>query len=255
MNRPIVFLRVVSVTLLALASLTLSRPSSSRYVSAHSGGTFGPACGAALINGQVGPSEWSTAAVQTFLMQGSGATKPFTTTLRVMNSAGYLYLGITIADNEFSTVGEFLPRGDEFRIDFDNDHSGSLFTLADDVLFVSAGSPQFIDGYISGAPSPASAPADVDGGGTNDGAGAASRVGNLNHFELRHPLSSGDTRDFALQAGDTVGFRLEYLDAEANGSFGGSRFYPGFDTTSVADIVIGTCSTSEPSTYLPLIQK
>jgi len=223
-------------------------------VSAHSGDIFGPACGTASLDGSVNAVEWSSASTQTFQMHSPGGADPFTATLYVMNSGYYLYLGISINDDEFSTVGTWLPQGDSFRIDFDNDYSGSLFALGDDVLDIFAGSPQFEDDYIYN-PATKSATSDVDGGGTSDGVGAASRVGDLNHFELRHPLCSGDTLDFCLHPHDVVGFRLEYLDAEADGSFGGSQLYPGSGNTSEADIVIGTCSIPDLFIYLPLIQK
>jgi hypothetical protein len=187
-------------------------------------------------------------------MYSPSAADPFTATLYVMNSGHDLYLGIAINDDEFSTAGTWLPQGDGFRIDFDNDHSGSLFALGDDVLNISAGSPQFADEYIYNAPTK-SARSDVEGGGTSDGAGAARRVGGLNHFEARHPLCSGDALDFCLHPGDSVGFRLEYLDAEGDGSFGGSQFYPGSATTSEADIVIGQCSAGYSFIYLPFIEK
>jgi hypothetical protein len=90
----------------------------------------------------------------------------------------------------------------------------------------------------------------VDGGGSNDGEAAASRVGDLNHFEIKHPLCSGDEKDFCLLPGDVVGFRLEYLDAEGDGSFGGSFLYPGSSDTDQADIVIGECNIL--FIYLPL---
>jgi hypothetical protein len=52
-----------------------------------------------------------------------------------------------------------------------------------------------------------------------------------------------------------VGFRLEYLDAEANGDFGGTSFFPGLTNTSEADIVIGDCSIADIITHLPVILK
>lgn len=222
-------------------------------VSAHSGPVFGPACGAATIDGVVNPDEWSSASSQTFVMHSPGGAAPLTATLYVMNSGYYLYLGITINDDEFTSQGQFLPLGDAFRIDFDNDHSGSLFALGDDVLNISAGFPQFGDWHLYALPF--AAQSDVLGGGTLDGIGAARRVGDLNHFELRHPLCSGDSLDFCLHPTDTVGFRLEYLDAEANGSYGGNRFFPGSGSTSVADIVIGQCSARDLFIYLPLLMK
>ena len=223
-------------------------------VSANSGETFGPACGAAILDGNINPGEWSSASRQTFQMTNSGSADPFTATLYVMNSGYYLYLGITINDDEFTTQGQYLPEGDEFRIDFDNDHSGSLFALGDDNVCISAGSPQFQDQHIYSLPK--SCRLDVEGGGTSDGTGAASRVGDQNHFELRHPLCSGDSLDFCLSPTHTVGFRLEYLDAEADGGFGSSQFFPGSGNASEASIVIaGECSNLDSFVYLPLVKK
>lgn len=246
---------VVAVVLvvMALTVIAASLKSPPIPVSAHSGPVFGPACGAATIDGVVNADEWSGASTQTFPMYKTGGTAPLTATLYVMNSGYYLYLGITINDDEFTTQGQFLPQGDGFRIDFDNDHSGSLFALGDNVLLIGAGSPQFGDDYIYALPS--SCRSDVEGGGTSDGRGAASRVGGLNHFELRHPLCSGDALDFCLHPTGVVGFRLQYLDAEADGSFGGSRYFPGSTATSEADIVIGQCSARDLFIYLPLLMK
>ncbi len=113
--------------------------------------------------------------------------------------------------------------------------------------------PQFFDLFIDGIPVPSSAEEDVDNGGTIDGSSVASRVGNDNHFELAHPICSGDSLDFCLKPGDTVGFRLEYLDAEDNGDYGGSYFFPGTLDTSQADIVIGDCNIADLFTHLPVI--
>jgi hypothetical protein len=210
--------------------------------------TYGPACGMATIDGIVNPVEWSGASTKTFQMINPNTQKVLEVTLRVKNDSNFLYLGLMINDDEFSTQAEFLPRGDIFRIDFDNDHNGSLFAVGDDNLSISAGSPQFEDGYIVGGTSAAD---DTSGGGTSDGIGAASRQSNLNHFELKHPLCSGDQRDFCLHPGDVVGFRLEYLDASASGTFDGSYFYPGPEVTSIADIIIADCSFI----YLPHVSK
>lgn len=240
---------------LAIASLALLGPSPNELpvnAAAHAGDVFGPACGAATIDGVVHPEEWGSASRRTFQMVKPGGGVPFTATLYVMNTTTDLYLGITINDDEFTTVAQYLPQGDGFRIDFDNDHSGSLFAVGDEVLGVGAGAPQFQDLFISEG---TSASLDSEHGGTTDGVGAASRVGNLNHFELRHPLCSGDSLDFCLHHNDIVGFRLEYLDAEANGTYGGSQFYPGLGNTAIADMVIGLCFVPHYSVSLPLIRR
>ena len=239
----IVLLPAAGILLVALLSLVFS----THPVTARTDDSYGPACGIAVMDGIVDPAEWSSAATQTFTMV-PGTGEPFTATLHVMNGSANLYIGITIDDDEFSTQAQYLPQGDAFRIDFDNDRSGSIYGPSEDVLSIAAGMPQFKDSYLV---QNTSTREDVRGGGTTDGSGAASRVGELNHFELRQPICSGDTLDFCLQPGDVVGFRLEYLDAQGL-EWGGSIFYPGTTDTSIADIVIGTCSEQDWFSFLPL---
>ncbi len=241
---------VIIIVLVLLISL---RPTP-KNVSAHSGDIFGPACGMAIVDGQVNALEWTTAASQTFQMIVPGAGTPFTGTLSVMNGAYYLYYALTINDNELSSSATYLPKGDTVSIVFDNDHSGTLFHVNDDILSISAGTPHFEDHYIVGTPVPTSNHNDTLGGGASNGAGAVQRITGLNHFEGKHPLCSGDTLDFCLHPGDTVGFRIEYLDAEADGSFGGSQLFPGQSSTDEADIVIGDCAIPDIFTFLPLIE-
>jgi hypothetical protein len=248
--RFIIFLLVPAFLVWAIAVLSLTIYAPPKPVAAHSSDVFGPACGKPVIDGEVMSSEWSTSSNQAFIMQTGNQSKQLSATLYVMNSANNLYLGITIDDDEFSTVGNTLQYGDGFRIDFDNDHGGTLFSLGDEVLVPTAGLPQFHDSFIDGNPVPSSSDEDVNNGGTSDGSAVASRVVNDNHFELQHPLCSGDSLDFCLQAGDVVGFRLEYLDAEANGTYGGSYLFPGNLNTSEADIIIGECTID---TYIPIV--
>ncbi len=256
-HRSAALLVALLTTAMILAALTAAgmRMEAPRVV-AHSGDVFGPSCGVATIDGVIDQVEWSATTVQTITIANPGTTTtPLTATLRVMNSANSLYLGFTVADDEFTTVGQYLPAGDSVLVVFDNDHSGDLFATDDDVLLVSAGSPPFSDNHIVGTPVPTTNHEDTIDGGSTDGAGAASRISNWNHFEVQHPLCSGDALDFCLQPGATVGFRLEYNDAEGNGSFGGSRFFPGASGTSVADIVIGPCSIPDLFNYLPLTRR
>ena len=241
------------LTIIALIIVDLMRSDTPGPVLAHSGDVFGPACGIASLDGVVDPAEWSSASTMTFTMINPGGGIPFNATLYVMNSRFYLYLGVTINDDEFSTSGQYLPKGDGFRIDFDNDNSGSLFALKDDVLGIFAGFPQFEDNFIDGDPAPTSSEPDTTWGGSTDGMGAARRVGNLNHFELRHPLCSGDILDFCLNPDEVIGFRLEHFDAEADGSFGSVQLFPDTFDTSEADIVIGHCPLQEEFINLPLI--
>jgi hypothetical protein len=246
---------VPAFLLWAAVELSLVVYAQPKPAAAHSSDVFGPACGRPSIDGEVMAEEWSTASQQTFIMQSGSQSQQLNATLHVMNSANNLYLGITIDDDEFSTIGQYLSQGDGFRIDFDNDHGGTLFSVGDEVLGTNAGFPQFHDSFVDGDPVPSSADEDVNNGGTTDGSSAASRVGNDNHFELQHPLCSGDSLDFCLKKGNVVGFRLEYLDAETNGDFGGSYFFPGSLVTSEADIVIGDCGIPDTDIYIPMILK
>jgi hypothetical protein len=45
-----------------------------------------------------------------------------------------------------------------------------------------------------------------------DGTGAGGSSAGVHFFELAFPLDSGDPNDFALAAGDAVGFCVQYLD-------------------------------------------
>ena len=210
---------------------------------------YGPACGKPVVDGVLEPMEWADAYTQTIQLHSGSVPEPFTATLHVMNTANNLYLGITIDDDEFTTQAQYLPEGDGFRIDFDNDNGTNLFDIDDDVLSVNAGTPQFEDDHIIGG---TTSGADVDYEGTEDGHGAASRVADLNHFDIQHPLCSGDKKDFCLYADDKVGFRLEYFDAKGDGSFGGSFLYPGSQDTDQADIQVSPCAIPDLYFYLPL---
>ena len=246
--------RILSVITALTALLCTIQPSPASG-STSAGEAFGPACGMATIDGRVDTQEWQGASSETFQMITGSTADLLTATLYVMNSGSYLYLGITINDDEFSEQGKWLPGGDTFRIDFDNDHSGSLFALRDDVLGVSAGWPYFEDSHIVTVSS-ASSDADIKYGGRPNGDGASGRAGELNHFELMHPLCSGDELDFCLHPGDLVGFRLEYLDGEGPDVFNGSHFFPDREDTSIADIVIAPCSNiSDNYVLLPFINR
>jgi hypothetical protein len=245
----ILFLAIATFTTLVLSLYPVPMP-----VSAYSGDIFGPACGAAVMDGQVNPVEWSSASSQTFEMISPGGTPAFTGTLYVMNSGTNLYMGFTVNDDEFSTTGTWLPSGDSVVLIFDGDLSGSVNELNNNVLGLSAGLPQFEDRYIYDI-TYGSNQLDTLGGGMANGAGAASRTEGLNHFEFRFPLCSGDALDFCVHTSEALGVRLEYLDAQADGSFGGNQFFPGTLDTSEADILIGQCSVPDLFIYLPLINK
>lgn len=245
-------LHISKATVIVFMVIWISLGYFSNVYFAQAADTYSPGCGTPVIDGVINPAEWNGAATKSFQMVNPNKQQVIEVTLRILHDTDFLYLGLTINDDEFSTQATYLPQGDGFRIDFDNDHSGSLFAVGDDTLIIQAGSPQFYDGFIVGGES---SPGDTSGGGTSDGTGAASRQGSLNHFELKHPLCSGDLLDFCLHPGKSVGFRLEYLDAGAGGTFDGNYFYPGSTDTSLSIIAIADCSVVSTTLYLPLIRK
>lgn len=197
----------------------------------------------------VDPVEWIGAATQVITLINPSSEAYVTATLSIKNSATDLYMGITISDLNFITQSGYLPMGDLFRFDFDNDHNGTRYSVNDDVLSVGANEPHFDDRFID-TNGNASATKDTYSGGTLDGVGAASRVTYLNHFELAHPLCSSDTHDFCLHAGDVVGFQMEYMDARDYQNYVAYR-YPGPPWEAMSDIVIGSCQII----HLPVILK
>lgn len=206
-------------------------------------------CGVTTVDGVIQPGEWPLDAAQLVSLLGSQGER--SATIYMMNSHDTLYLGIEVDDDELSETGLFLPNGDYVRIDFDNDGGGLPFTLGEEVLSASAAAPHFFDQHL--AILPGSTTADIDAGGTSDGSAAVSRVDQRNHFELQHPLCSGDALDVCLQAGDIFSLRLEYLDAQTDEIYGGSYFYPEYSSTVF--LQVSECTATERIVYLPLSLK
>jgi len=73
----------------ALTVMVISINNPAVEFSAHAADVFGPAWGVARIDGVVDAAEWSNAATQTFVMQGTAT--PLTATLHVMNDSNNLY--------------------------------------------------------------------------------------------------------------------------------------------------------------------
>ena len=246
------FLLFVSLTGLIMAAviLVLGWFQGEAFASQNNS-VFGPACGEPTINGEVDALEWENAYSMTFSMVSSG--DPLTGTLYVMNGASNLYLGFTINDDELTLAGLYMGEGDYLRIDFDNDNGGSLFTIDDDVLSVYAAPPHFYDAYIWQTSSSSTRDDSFGGGGTH-GIGVMGRIGDLNHMELKHPICSGDSKDFCLTPGQRVGFRLEYLDTEGYVNPPVSYFFPGSTFEDTAEWEIGSCGDFlDIHNYLPLI--
>ncbi len=144
-----------------------------------------------------------------------------------MNDLSNLYIAISISDSS--------PGDDYIGVFFDNNHNGNWPDVSpgeDAVVFFPP--PAFYDLYESSA----GTNNDVNDGGTSDGSGARGTTASTNVFEFSHPLCSGDSHDFCLSAGQTVGFAVRYFH---DGVFTGDWPAPvehGSSASRWADIVV-----------------
>ena len=178
------------------------------------------------IDGVIDPVEWYYADTTEFTTDMGHLNG----TLYVMNDATNLYLGVRVQDTT--------PPHEFVDFWFDNDHDGIGPELEDDTLRCSGGG--LIDMHCS-SEDPLYYALDVDGlpPGTNDGAGGAGNDGAYSHYELSHPLDSGDIHDFSLSFGDTVGFAIFCLDPGVGMGYWPFWYY---QCWGFADIVIASPS-------------
>src|SRR5213594_692575 len=181
--------------------------------------------GTARIDGILSPGEWDNAGRLDFpvLLPPHDGGGTFTATLYVMNDGRNLYLALRAPLVAVPGV---------LTLTFDNDND-RVFREGDDALGLIPESgladwyfttqPPCQPGFFCLLP-------DEWGGGMQNGIGVVTTSGDQVVYELAHPLNSGDRLDFALKAGDQVGFRVQYsitsLDpACTTGCFAG-RLYP-----------------------------
>jgi hypothetical protein len=183
-----IFLFVLASLLIAIAFFSILPPVEARV--------FSPSgCGTPTIDGVINAAEWANADTEAWTTTSTSGI------LYMMNDGSNLYIGVIINDDDFAS-------NDGFAVSFDNDNGGEIVREVGDDYVQAVGASQFYDSHWGGA----SLVSDDSPGGTIDGQGAGSHQGSSNHFELSHPLDSGDTgHDFSLSAGQTIGFLLSIL--------------------------------------------
>lgn len=172
------------------------------------------------LDGAVDDGEWGCANSATFTANVSGGSG-VPATVFWMNDGTNLYLAVSFPRNESDKVHSV-------RFDFDNTLDGA--TAEDDVIGFQAGATvPFFDHFLGEKCSSKSqsgcSDADVSAGGTSDGAARFHNDGTKSMYELFHPLASGDTRDFAKQAGERLGF---FLSLQIGNGAQGNTQWPGF---------------------------
>lgn len=147
------------------------------------------------IDGNIEDDEWASAHKVTF------NSKYGESTIYVMNDATNLYFALKIRD---TNLGDIIGQFDQVVIDFHLPDDGSPYGAGDDLI--GCAPPRSFDDSHNLGNDVFSADRQVDG------ECAVTRIGNFNHFELRHPFNSGDPQDIALGYGQSVAVRFVIFD-------------------------------------------
>lgn len=158
------------------------------------------------VDGVIAPGEWDQAAVFHFdaHVPGGGTTPA---SVYLTNDPTNLYVAVRFAralvDASNSVGFEFDVDGDGALSAWDDGFvvNPGARRLSDVVRVTSEQDPRCPEGSLCG-------PQDESLGGTNDGAWGFDNDGSFTVYEASHPLRSGDIYDFALAAGDRIGFQL-----------------------------------------------
>ncbi len=179
-------------------------------------------------NGVVGANEYSNSQPFTANLSG-GSGQP--ATLYWRNDCDHLYLAVEVAADE--------ALNNSLVIAFDNTLNGA--TDEDDQLaYIRNKSGVFVfeDRFLSSGCSRSKqadcGALDTSAGGTTDGAAAHGFANGKFVYELRHPLKSGDARDFQLNFGDPVGM---FLALQLGKGAQGNTQWPDFRVYHTINIV------------------
>lgn len=173
-----------------------------------------------MIDGILNPAqsllidgEWDDAARMDFLLTWDAVS--YNVSLYVKNDYVNLYLALEIHDEDYNG-------SDKIVFNFDNDNDGWKASHDNRVFVegwhkpVTGGQGFYQDAYFPYGVG--SSEWDVNGGGVNDGVGAAGFWGSESTssyvYEVAYPLNtSDDSYDFSLHVDDTIGFNVMYMDA------------------------------------------
>ncbi|HKM51295.1 MAG TPA: hypothetical protein VJZ75_08970 [Candidatus Bathyarchaeia archaeon] len=232
-----------SILLLLLVSvLLIPYPHNNLPLAKAGSGLTLSAWGTAIVDGIISPGEYGSCITNSLPNVG------YAFRICETNDAANLYLAFEVADTTNNAQ-------DSLYIYFDNNHSGVIAPCisgtTDEALAMNGAVPgTFVDSNFchSGA---TSMPV---GDAVQNGVGVRKMDGLGSVYEISHPLCSGNSQNFCLHFGDTVGWCLVYFDETANngGTFPnncqGPMYFSG-DATGFGNIVI----TAPPSTPVTTI--
>lgn len=147
------------------------------------------------IDGKIEDAEWATAT------QSSFPSKYGESTVYVMNDDRFLYIGVKVRDEN---LGDIIGKFDQIVVDFHvPDDNGKV--VANDDSFGCAPPRTFDDAHFL-------ADGQISADRNINGECAVQRIDRFNHFEIKHPLNSGEIDDIALRPGDSAAFRIVVFD-------------------------------------------
>ena len=184
---------------------------------------------APTMDGVINDLEWEDAATTTFSHPEGEVT------IYVMNDRRSLYIAAKVADNTLDEVVNVAL--DIFTIDFDGRHDGQEFNVGEDTISIGARN-RIGDGFVG-------PDLNIIDDSQIDVDGMVGRQGNFNHFEISHPIDSGDANDIAASYGQTIGARFIFFDASGSAKAVISEFPLGVEAddnsqSQWADIIIAT---------------
>ena len=233
------YLQPIILSILIFSSLLLIPG-----IKAHDGTTFEAyTSNAPTIDGVINDDEWADASTVTFSIPEGEVT------IYVMNDRRYLYIAAKVADNTLDEVVNVAL--DIFTIDFDGRHDGQEFNVGEDTISIGARN-RIGDGFVGPG-------LDIIDDSQIDVDGLVSRIGNFNHFEISHPIDSGDANDIAGDYGKTIGVRFLFFDQSGSDNSVISVFPIGVGAddrsqSQWADITIATPTDDAGSSDFPITE-
>ena len=218
---------LISLLLLTLTPVVIAHNSGAIFQSGYTSE-------APKLDGIINDDEWAAADSISFTIPEGKAT------IFIMNDRRSIYFGAIVEDDSLDEI--INVNLDIFTVDFDNDHDGASFIDGEDTISLGARAR-----HGDAAIDPAGQILDDN---QTDVDRLVGRVGNFNHYEMAHPISSNDVADIQSDYGETIGVRFLFFDGSGSDNAEITVFPKGVSATDSsqanwADIVIAVPPAGE----------